>query len=144
MRKAVLVLLLLPIALSAQTRATNVILFLADAGGLSTLAAASLHGYGAPRRLYVQRMPHIGLSDTSTATQIVTDSAAGMTAIVTGEKTHNGVISQSAAAVRKKADGAPLKSILEFADGQISRFWAYFDPSSLGRQIEQEAPKGYY
>ena len=100
----------------AQPRAKNVILFLADAGGLSTIAAASLHGYGAPRRLYVQRMPHIGLSDTTTASQIVTDSAAGMTAIVTGEKTLNGVISQSATAVRKKSDGAPLKTILEHAE----------------------------
>jgi alkaline phosphatase len=116
MRKFLFTLLLLPVALSAQPRAKNVILFLADAGGLSTIAAASLHGYGAPRRLYVQRMPQIGLSDTSTATQIVSDSAAGMTAIVTGEKTLNGVIAQSASAVRKKVDGAPLKSILEYAE----------------------------
>ena len=116
MRRLLVILVLLPVALSAQARAKNVILFLADAGGLSTVAAASLHGYGAPRRLYIQRMPYIGLSDTSTASQIVTDSAAGMTAIVTGEKTHNGVISQSATAVRKKADGAPLKSILEYAE----------------------------
>ncbi len=86
MRRLLIALLLVPVALSAQPRAKNVILFLADAGGLSTLAAASLHGYGAPRRLYIQRMPHIGLSDTSTATQIVTDSAAGMTAIVTGRE----------------------------------------------------------
>ena len=116
MRKFLLVLLVMPVALSAQPQAKNVILFLADAGGLSTLAAASLHGYGAPRRLFVQRMPHIGLSDTSTATQIVSDSAAGMTAIVTGEKTINGVVSQSATAVRKKTDGVPLKSILEYAE----------------------------
>ena len=116
MRKLLLTLLLLPVALSAQTNAKNVILFLADAGGLSALGAASLHGYGAPRRLFIQRMPHIALSDTSTATQIVSDSAAGMTAIVTGEKTLNGVISQSATAVRKKSDGAPLKSILEYAE----------------------------
>jgi hypothetical protein len=66
MRKALLALLLVPVALSAQPRAKNVILFLADAGGLATISAASLHGYGAPRRLYVQRMPHIGLSDTGT------------------------------------------------------------------------------
>lgn len=116
MRKILLVLLLVPVALSAQSRARNVILFLADAGGTSTVAAASLHGYGAPRRLFVQRMPHIALSETSSASQVVSDSAAGMTAIVTGEKTHNGVISQSATAVRKKADGEPLKSILEYAE----------------------------
>jgi predicted ester cyclase len=43
-------------------------------------------------------------------------------------------------------EGAPISyagvSILEFADGHISRFWAYFDPSDLGRQLEQDAPTG--
>jgi alkaline phosphatase len=116
MRKVLLALLLVPAALAAQPCAKNVILFLADAGGLSTITAASLHGYGAPRRLYVQRMPHIGLADTTTVSQIVSDSAAGMTAIVTGQKTLNGVISQSATAVRKKSDGEPLKTILEYAE----------------------------
>lgn len=116
MRKVLLALCLVPVALSADSRARNVILVLADAGGTSTIAAASLHGYGAPRRLYVQRMPHIALSNTSSASQIVTDSAAGMTAVVTGHKTHNGVIAQSAAAVRGKVDGEPLKTILEHAE----------------------------
>ena len=116
MRRLVLILLLAPVALSAQPRARNVILFLADAGGTSTIAAASLHGYGAPRRLFIQRMQHIALSETSSASSLVTDSAAGMTAIVTGVRTNNGVVAQSAEAVRKKADGAPLKTILEYAE----------------------------
>ncbi|MDW8131420.1 MAG: alkaline phosphatase, partial [Bryobacterales bacterium] len=51
-----------------------------------------------------------------TASEWVTDSAAGMTAIVTGQKTHNGVVSQSASAVRGKSDGEPLKTILEHAE----------------------------
>ena len=100
----------------APVRARNVILFLADAGGLSTIAAASQYGYGAPRRLFVQRMPHIGLSETSSASHLVTDSAAGMTAIVTGQRTHNGVVSQSTTAVRGQVDGEPLKTILEYAE----------------------------
>ena len=116
MRKILCALILFPVALTAQSRAKNVILFVADAGGTSTLAAASLHGHGAPRRLFIQRMPHIALSDTTTASQIVSDSAAGMTAIVTGERTHNGVISQSAGAIRGKSDGEPLKTILEHAE----------------------------
>jgi alkaline phosphatase len=116
MRRLLLLVLLAPVALSGQSRARNVILLLADAGGTSTLAAASLHGYNTSRGLFVQQMPHIALSDTTTATQIVTDSAAGMTAIVTGERTLNGVIAQSATAVRKKSDGAPLKTILEYAE----------------------------
>jgi alkaline phosphatase len=116
MRRAVVALLFLPVAVSTSSHARNVILFLADAGGTSTIAAASLHGYGEPRRLFIQRMPYIALSDTATASQAVTDSAAGMTAIVTGERTQNGVLSESAAAVKGKADGAPLKTILEYAE----------------------------
>jgi alkaline phosphatase len=116
MRRALLALLLVPAAVAAESRARNVILFLADAGGVSTIAAASWHGYGAPRRLFVQRMPNIGLSETSSASSLVTDSAAGMTAIVTGQRTNNGVIAQSAAGVRGKVDGEPLKTILEHAE----------------------------
>jgi alkaline phosphatase len=41
-----------------------------------------------------------------------------MTAIVTGRKTHNGVIAQSDTAVRGKRDGEPLKTILEYAEEQ--------------------------
>ncbi|MES1257084.1 MAG: alkaline phosphatase, partial [Acidobacteriota bacterium] len=96
--------------------AKNVLLFLADAGGIPTLNAASAMEYGAPQKLYVQSWPHMGLSDTSTATEWVTDSAAGMTAIVTGQKTNNGVLSQRADAVRGKTDGAPLQTILEYAE----------------------------
>jgi alkaline phosphatase len=100
----------------AGPKAKNVILFLADAGGTSTLHAASIQGYGDTRKLFVQSMPHIGLSDTSTASAWVSDSAAGMTAIVTGKKTHNGVISQGPDAERGKKDGTPLKTILEYAE----------------------------
>ena len=104
--------------LAAQGRAKNVILFLGDAGGIPTVNAASIYGYSKPHQLFLQKMPHIALSETSSASQWVTDSAAGMTAIVTGHKTHNGVISQSDAAVRRVKDGTPLKTILEYAEEQ--------------------------
>jgi alkaline phosphatase len=116
MKKIIFALLLVPAVLAAESRAKNVILFLADAGGTSTIAAASWHAHGEPRRLFIQRMPNIGLSETSTVSQMVTDSAAGMTAIATGQRTHNGVVGQSASAVRGKSDGEPLKSILEYAE----------------------------
>ena len=102
-------------ALLAQERAKNVVLFLGDAAGIAVINIASIHA-GKPQQLYIQKMPHIGLMDTSSASNWVTDSAAGMTAIVTGQKTHNGVISQSDAAVRGKKDGEPLKTILEYAE----------------------------
>jgi alkaline phosphatase len=121
MRKTLLYLLTLTILVAPglaqkSKRAKNVILLLADAGGISTVNAASLVGYDAPQKLFVQSWPQIGLSDTSTASRWVTDSAAGMTAIVTGRKTHNGVISQDADTVRGKKDGTELKTILEYAE----------------------------
>ena len=100
----------------AAERARNVILFIGDAGGLPTLNAASLYGYDRPQALFIQKMPNIALMDTSTASNWVTDSAAGMTAIVTGRKTQNGVLSQADDAVRGKQDGARLKTILEYAE----------------------------
>jgi alkaline phosphatase len=96
--------------------ARNVILFLGDAAGLATLHGASVHGYGRPRGLYLHTMPHLALAETSTASEWVADSAAAMTAIVTGSRTHNGVVAQSDSAVRGTRDGEPLKTILEHAE----------------------------
>jgi len=104
------------IAAAAEPSAKNVVVFLGDAGGIPTLHAASIHGYGAPGKLFIQQMPHMGLSETSPVGAWVSDSAAGMTAIVTGQKTKNAVISQSADAVPGKVDGAALKTILEYAE----------------------------
>lgn len=116
MKKIILFAACLLIATAAERRAKNIVLFLGDAGGIPTLHAASIHGYGAPGKLFIQHMPHIGLSETSPVGAWVSDSAAGMTAIVTGHKTKNGVVSQSADAVPGKADGATLKTILEYAE----------------------------
>lgn len=119
MRFRITLLLCLALAAVADAktkRAKNVILLLADAGGVATVNAASIHGYNAPQKLYIQSWPHIGLSDTSPHGKWVTDSAAGMTAIVTGAKTWNGVISQAPDGVRGKTDGKNLKTILEYAE----------------------------
>src|SRR4051794_8619180 len=99
-----------------KQHAKNVIVLLQDAGGIATLNGASIYGYNAPLKLFVQSWPQIGLSNTSPASKWVTDSAAGMTAIVTGQKTKNGVISESADVVRGEKDGKPLKTILEYAE----------------------------
>ena len=101
---------------AASAQAKNVILFLGDAGGIPTINIASIYKYDHPQKLFVQQMPYIALMDTSAANAWVTDSAAGMTAIVTGQKTNNGVISQSSAAVRGKQDGEILQTILEYAE----------------------------
>jgi alkaline phosphatase len=114
--KRIALLLVICSCATAASKAKNIILFLADGTGIPTVNAASIHGYGKPRSLYIQQMPHIALSETSSASNWVTDSAAGMTAIVTGQKTHNGVISQGADAEFGLKDGEGLKTILEYAE----------------------------
>lgn len=97
----------------APQRARNIILFLGDAGGVPTLNAAGIMAHDRPQSLFIQSMPHVGLSDTSALDNWVTDSAAGMTAIMTGHKTNSGMVS-----ALPGADGAitPVKSFLEYAE----------------------------
>lgn len=94
--------------------ARNIILFLGDAGGVPTLNAAGIMANDRPQSLFIQSMPNIGLSDTSALNNWVTDSGAGMSAIMTGQKTDSGMIS----VVPKGAGGgvAPVKSFLEYAE----------------------------
>jgi alkaline phosphatase len=98
-------------ATAEPQQARNVILFLGDAGGLPTLNAAGILAHDKPQSLFIHAMPHVGLSDTSSTDRWVTDSAAGMTAIMTGHKTGNGVVSMAPG-----AGGAPLKTLLEYAE----------------------------
>jgi alkaline phosphatase len=108
-------LVLLPcLATAAEPLAKNVILFLGDAGGIPTLNAAGIRAYDKPQALYLHTLKNIALSDTSSRDRWVTDSAAGMTAIVAGEKTNNGMLS-----LRPAEGSAPeksLKTILEYAE----------------------------
>ena len=116
MKRTIALIILFAVAASAAERkAKNVVLFVGDACGISVLTIAGIQA-GKPQGLFIHKMPNIGLMDTSAAKLWVTDSAAAMTAIVTGEKTQNGVISQSASAVRGKQDGETLKTILEYAE----------------------------
>ena len=100
----------------AAQPARNVILFLADAGGVSVLNGASLLAYGEPLKLRVQQWPHLGLSETSPVDAFVSDSANGMSSIMSGIKTRNGVISQYPDGVRGERDGTPAKTLLEYAE----------------------------
>ncbi|PNU04400.1 alkaline phosphatase [Novosphingobium guangzhouense] len=94
--------------------ARNVIIFLGDAGGLPTLNAGGILAHDKPQSLYIHTMPYVALSDTSSANRWVTDSGAGMTAIMTGHKTNNAMVS----AIPSGPNGAvsPVKTLLEYAE----------------------------
>jgi alkaline phosphatase len=80
-------------------RARNLILFIGDGMGLSTVTAArilegQLRGEpGEENLLAFERLPHVALSRTYNTNQQVPDSAGTMTAMVTGSKTRAGVLS---------------------------------------------------
>jgi alkaline phosphatase len=77
---------------SADQKPRNVILMLGDGMGLSQVSAG-LYYQDSPSNF--ERFPVIGLIKTSSASQLVTDSAAGATAFASGVKSYNGAIGVS-------------------------------------------------
>lgn len=82
-----------------KRRARNVILFVGDGMGISTLTAARiLDGQmkgmpGEENDLSFEKFPFVALSKTYQANQQTPDSAPTMTAMVTGSKTNDGMLS---------------------------------------------------
>ncbi|HEX4984887.1 MAG TPA: alkaline phosphatase [Burkholderiales bacterium] len=105
-------------------RARNVILFVGDGMGISTVTAARIlegqqHGMsGEENQLSFEKMPYVALSKTYSSNQQTPDSAPTMTAIVTGIKTADGLISVSDRVARgdfRAVAANRMKTILERA-----------------------------
>jgi len=117
-------------------RAKNVIFFLGDGLGVNTLTAARIFHAGEEGQLAIDRLPESAFVKTYSNDAMVTDSAAGMAAYMTGVKHNNGVISMSfgtrSVAPGKDANGnalvsrcneagangAPAATLLELARGR--------------------------
>jgi alkaline phosphatase len=106
-------------------KAKNVILFIGDGMGVTTLTAArilegQLRGEsGEENRLSFEEFPFTALSKTYSTDQQVSDSAPTITAIVTGVKTDEGVLSVNQNVRRKdyrSVKGNEAKSLLEMAE----------------------------
>lgn len=105
-------------------RARNVIIFVGDGMGLSTVVASRIfegqqRGVdGESNSLVFERFPYAALSKTYSVDVQVTDSAAGITAIMTGTKARNGVVGLTGSAIREdcaSARGAMALSLAEIA-----------------------------
>ena len=108
-------------------QAKNVILFVGDGMGVSTITAARiLDGQnkgqtGEENVLFFERFPYTALSKTYSINMQTPDSAATMTAMVTGHKTKTGVLSYDSSIVRddyrSTVDGGgesiPVRTLLE-------------------------------
>ncbi len=97
-------------------RARNVVLFVGDGMGLSTVTAARIlegqlrGGTGEEHALAFEALPYVALAKTYNTNQQVPDSAGTMSAMVTGVKTKTRVLSLSdAAAVGDAASAAAAR-----------------------------------
>lgn len=108
-------------------KAKNVILFVGDGMGVSTVTAARiLEGQlkgrdGERNKLSFETLPYLSLSKTYSANQQTSDSAPTMTAMVTGVKTNDGVLSvdqtiHNGEKDNTKVQAAKLATILELAE----------------------------
>lgn len=108
-------------------RAKNVILFVGDGMGVSTVTASRiLEGQlkgedGEFNRLSFEQFPHLALSVTASHNQQTSDSAPTATAMVAGIKTNDGAISTDPAMDRNETDADvvaahSVKTILEKAE----------------------------
>ena len=97
----------------AAASAKNVIIFIGDGMGIEHVKAGGMLANGKAGTLSFESFPHQSTVITSSSLDAITDSAAGATAIATGVKVINTVISLA-------ADGTPLTSLLELhkADGK--------------------------
>lgn len=84
----------------------NVILMIGDGMGTSQVFAGITANGG---HLFLDNFKHVGFSRTQSASHYITDSAAGGTALSTGQKTYNGAIGVN-------TDTVAIKTILEMAE----------------------------
>src|ERR687891_551516 len=75
-----------------RRRARNVIFFIGDGMGVSTVTATRIYSVGVDGQLVVDQFPHTALSRTYAADSITPDSAPTMSAMMTGVNTNQSVI----------------------------------------------------
>lgn len=88
-----------------KKRPKNIIFFIGDGMGVAQVFA----GITANNGLNIEQMPVVGFSKTQSADNYVTDSAAGGTALSTGQRTYNGAIGVD-------VNGSKLTTILEYSE----------------------------
>lgn len=94
----------------------NVMLFIGDGMGAEQIEAGRFFDNGDTQLLTMETLPHSGLMTHNNASGGTTDSAASATAMATGQKVNNGVIS-----VALPGDGSELTTVLEILQTQGKR-----------------------
>ncbi len=112
-------------ASNSRKRAKNIILFVGDGMGVSTVTAARIYdgqlkgNTGEENRLFFETLPYQAMAKTYNTNQQTPDSAGTMTAMMTGMKSKAGVISVGQAMERGNCSnlaGNTLTTALEHAE----------------------------
>ncbi len=110
-----------------QGKAKNVILFIGDGMGVSTVTGGRIFegqqrgADGERNQLAFEKLPYLALAKTYSANQQTPDSAPTMTAIVTGAKTNDGVLALNQSIKRGEVNNGiiqanKMQTILELAE----------------------------
>ncbi len=97
-------------------RAKNVILFVGDGMGVSTVTAARIfEGQqkgldGERNKLAFEKLPYLALSKTYSTNQQTSDSAPTMTAMVAGVKTNDGILSLNQSVARNEPSNTVIQA----------------------------------
>ncbi len=94
--------------LSRRKKPKNIILMIGDGMGISHITGAMVANGGG---LFLRNLKHTGFATTNSASDFITDSGAGGTALATGNKTCNGMIGVG-------SDILPLVNIREILAGE--------------------------
>jgi alkaline phosphatase len=104
---------------SSGGRAKNVILFIGDGMGVSTVTATRVYSVGVGGQLVVDQFPYTALSRTYSSDSITADSAPTMTAMMSGYNTNAGVLGLDDTTefvdFNQDGDGTRLWTLLERA-----------------------------
>ncbi|KAI8045725.1 alkaline phosphatase 4 [Drosophila gunungcola] len=107
---------------SYQKKARNIIVFIGDGMGISTISAGRIykgqylkHGHGEEETLVFDDFPNTGMAKTYNVDKQVPDSAGTATAIFSGSKTHYGAIGMDVTRSKKDAQQGRVQSVMEWA-----------------------------
>lgn len=112
-------------ALPQQSRARNVIIFIGDGMGVTTVTAARIYAGqrqgldGESYQLAMDTFPHTALSRTYGSDAQISDSAPTATALVSGVKTGNYIVGLTSAATPRQCAGSQdhiSRSVFEMAE----------------------------
>lgn len=100
-----------------SSQPVNVIFFLGDGMSFPVITAARLSKPVSNRQLTLDSFPYTAVVRTHSLDRLVTDSAAGMTAPMTGYKTRNGMLAVVPTPNAKSwQDVKEVKTVLEYAE----------------------------